>query len=392
MAQLKKLFVAISTILIMGSPAMAAAFTIDLNRLADNEDEFDFFGDPAINDRGAILFTSGNAVTVIENGQFRTIVEGEPGIDSYDFASFNNNGDVLIRAFSQIGTVNSLLFSSGGQLNTLITDRQGFSSFDGRPSINDAGQIAFRAQDSSVGNPFGEQVIVRGTGGVFDIIESPGGPFELVVGPTKITNDGDVIYFGRIGSNNVALVREDANGEQTIIAETGVDIPGIGRLRSFRQDIAVNENGDIVFSAAGFSQTPDAIYLFRDGVLTKVREESGLFTSIAGPSINNLGDISFFNANSDGTSSLQFMSFDGQIGTILSSGDTLDGLVVRFITASANAINDDRNVVFSVQFEDGSSALYSASITAVPLPAASLIFIAGVFFLRKTTGHSVSRS
>ena len=292
--------------------------------------DLDFVFSSAINDRGNVAYigaseTTGASILAISNGtDANTVISlaADSGL-GFGGVSLNNDGSTVysLGDFFEAGS-NSVNVDG----TTILENLDNVSGVD----INDNGTIAASVSRGS----FDDQAI---------IVEGPTNTFTLEAGSNElfdnfnssnidINNTGQVVFFGQVNSdvageflgNAIAV----ADGESVSFIASTAD-----REFSFFQSVDINNAGSVAFSSTvGFADA--AITVATNGILESV------------------------------------LSTETQ--------DVLDGDIVRGIRFGG--LNDRGDIAFSAVFQDGTEAIYIASLNrigAVPEPATWLMMILG---------------
>jgi hypothetical protein len=274
-------------------------------------ERFGFLGNnPSMNDLGQVSFAAnlapeseqailrgdGASLTTIATttGQFRFF-----GFDT----SVNNGGEVAFKAERdpEFDSDEGLFSGTGGALTThylssadisLDGAEQRFGGDDSRPSINNAGEIAF---DESV-QPGFDGGVFAGREGSFRTVEAPD-PNRQVREP--VLNDGgtaafETSFFDESGQFVTAIVADDGP-IQTTVADT---------------------NG------------PFGFFGFRP------------------PSLNDDGDVAFAASPDDFSSTGIFVGADAKRDRVISTGDRLDGGIVSHLGFCEEGLSDSRRLAF----------------------------------------------
>jgi hypothetical protein len=262
-------------------------------------------------DTEAILRGSGKKLTVIAS------TADECNFFGFD-TSINNAGEVAFRAeLDAAFNFDEGLFSGqGGDVTThYLTSTSDFDGRDSRPSINHLGNIAF---NESINFDSG---IFVGRDGSFQTIAAPDP--EVLVGE-PILNDAGTAAFERSFFDEAA---------QEFVTEI------------------VTGNG---------------------GPLTTVADTRGAFSSFGfrPPSLNNAGDVAFHATLDDFSTSGIFVGPDAIQDRVIATGDVLDGAPVLNLTFCEEGLSDSGQLGFVATLEDATSpnGFRMAVFRATPLP------------------------
>ncbi len=136
--------------------------------IADDTGPEDSFGNPSLNSQGAVAFhafldNGTNGIFVGVGGQVTTIADSTGGAASFGDPSLNDNGDVAFTATLDGGRQGLFVASGGSGRRVILTGNALDGStvtnlILGREGLNNAGQLAFRAQLAD-----GRSVVFRAT-------------------------------------------------------------------------------------------------------------------------------------------------------------------------------------------------------------------------------------
>lgn len=338
------------------------------------------FGPVQFNDAGEIAFGApltglAGPLSSLEPGIFTSSAliaqQGEPApgtagarFGTFGLLSLNAAGEVAFRAFLEGGDVTpgtaSGIFTDTGlvvRAGDTAPDTGGaaFEGFFGQPSLNDAGEIAFRdslvgggvtrADDAGIftlaGPVVREGEAAPGTAGaVFDFFGQP------------ILNDtGEVLFFAGLrgsdvtGANSSGLFTTSA-----LVAREGDVAPGTGG--------ALFDQFDVFFGAPDLNDGGDAAFL----------------AMLAGPGVTPATDRGLFFG--DGLGGLSMLVREGDVLDV-GGGDLRTINTLSFL----NGLSDTGDVGFQATFTDGSSGVFvleAAASAPVPLPASGWLLLAGL--------------
>jgi len=363
----------------------------------------DFFGRPLLNSAGQIAFTgtlSGPGVVVSNSSGIWSegsdalgivarsgdaAVGTAPGVAYSGFNSainaFNNAGQIAFKGFL-VGTDVHSLNNTGiwlGVSSSLSLVARGGDAPPGAdpgfiyrafypPVINDAGQTAFVGSTAPTGSGIWSEssgslslVAKKGDaapgtvpGVVFGNFFSVFPKFDNV-GQPVLNNAGQAAFVGSLSgpgvdfTNNTGIWSEGF-GSLSLIAREGDAAletdPGVV-YTEFRHNPVLNDAGQIAFigflAGTGVDGTNDSGIWATDtnGLLTLIVRAGDLFDVNDDPLIDDFRTISFF---------------DMATGT-----DTLD------TQETGTGFNDAGQLAFAINFTDGSSGIFIASMGSIPL-------------------------
>jgi hypothetical protein len=335
---------------------------------------FDFFFEPAsINDSGQIAFNafvngpiSANGIYIYSAGQltvkvpaFTTLSDGTQ-LAFADFPSINGAGEVAFRS-QLLGQVQFGVFvTSGGNIIAIVSPGQvapdgGLFSAGFSPALSDTGQVVFVAIEQAVNDAvflFSNSQLTR--------IAGPGDPINQ---PARFTFP---FSFGGINEAGTVLFEDVTfpGGNSLFTGAPGTDIvpvalanerlPDGGSLRFFFENIAINNQNQVVFNTGGFNGSNDLI-LESGGQLQSIAHgaflngdpapDGGTFFNFGGASINNLGQVAFAGSTFSVPGQGLYLYSGGQLSVILDDfSPTPLGTVLG--TFSLPSLNDNGDVVF----------------------------------------------
>ncbi|MBV8883845.1 MAG: PEP-CTERM sorting domain-containing protein [Chroococcidiopsidaceae cyanobacterium CP_BM_RX_35] len=342
------------------------------------------FGNAAINDTGTITYEgfqgfcnatgSGSGANCLQTGTntppsaiFTSNSYGSPTpnvvVDKSINDSFNNNfqgydsGVFFSASTNDAGT--TVLSSSGYNLSQLQA---------GGPSAvltrTDNGPVNTVANTST---PFGITLLnptlappaLYATSNL-----AAAGDFTNVA---SINNAGTVAYF--TGSNGtVSFDTKNSNGQVSTIANTGnssnfkdfytggVTVArGQGPFAAYTIP-SINDKGDTAFNA-DLKSGGRGLFKVSNGQLTTIADTtSGKFTKFSVASLNASGDAAFDGGLADGGSAV-YIDKGGQLTTIVNTS----GGYFQDLTQSDVAINQQDNVAFLANLNDGGRAIFTGS-------------------------------
>jgi hypothetical protein len=338
---------------------------------------------------------------VVEDG-FEILVATGDEIDglvleSLGKPSINGDGVVVFKADIEGGghgifTPDSVLVKTGDVVDGLTID---FIRFPLR--INDAGSVAYVSDLSST-----ETALFTTTGGVMvkkgDVIG--GRAISGIVTGYPGLNDAGVVAFlatspsyrGVFTATSLVAHAEDTVGGVRLLGmpSSALDVDADGRV--FFPAGILGEDGGAVFAPPDVVAKPGDVvggitltgaggpHVGRDGVLRfRGHHEGGHGVFDAEGPIVKTGDVlggkTLHDATLQGASAhgdlvifgfydggRGFFTADGEVLVLV--GDVVDGRTVKDMAASPQSIDDDRQVVFRLDFEDGTSAIVRKRLAA----------------------------
>ena len=323
--------------------------------------------------------------------------------------SLNATGTVAFQAYLDNG--NQGIFTGNGAATTTIFTTLPFpNGIIGYPSINDAGTVAFYAdQRLSVG-----ETIFAGNGGPLVTIANTAGPFRgfAVGNSTAINTAGTVafwasqdsrpsgIFTGNGGAatpillNSASLGAGDfsMNDAGTFAFRSGATrivtfnagsvttiVDNSGTLNYFGATPSLNDSGRVAFVAGieGIDGHTYGIYSGNGGPLITIADLSGPFSSFSynsftsnQPSINDSGSVAFVAGLDVGGYGI-FLGDGTVTKQVIGTGDALFGSTVTGFYISPTSLNDSGQVAFAYGLANGTIGIAVAN--PVPEPSTSLL-------------------
>jgi hypothetical protein len=342
----------------------------------------------------------------------------EDGFDPFSFgcATINTRGDVAFRAgrvapdgFNTIPGIYRVN-ATDGSLTTIVENRKRFQTIGFNPSMNDSGQVSFAATldaiDKQTDNNI--EVIMRGDGRKLTTIASTADEFNFFGFDTSINNSGEVAFkaeldeefnfdeglFSGSGGKKSAITTHYLNstdvtldGEQARFVgnDSRPSINNLGDIAfdesiqpNFERGIFVgsdgtfhtiaapdpnvfvgvpmlNDSGTAAFERTFFDGEIQVVEIVTSsgGQLTTVADTRGPFSSFGfrPPSLNNEGDVAFL-ADLDTGGSGIFVGPDPVEDRVISTGDTLDGATIQNLTFCEEGLSDSGELAFVATLED----------------------------------------
>jgi hypothetical protein len=350
----------------------------------------------------------------------------EDGFDpnSLGCAAINTPGDIAFRAgrlapdgFNTIPGIYRA--NADGTLTTIAEDPKRFQTIGFNPSINDSGQVSFAARLDAVDKATGEniEVILRGDGSKkLTTIASTADEFNFFGFDTSINNSGEVAFKAELdeefgfdeglfsgsggkksgvtthyltstsqfdGSDSRPSINNlgDIAFDESINFDSGIFVGREGTFQTiagpdpdvFVREPVLNDEGTVAFYRSFFDGTNqvDEIVTGNGGPLTTVADTRGEFASFGfrPPSLNNEGEVAFLATLDDGTSGI-FVGSDPIADRVIATGDTLDGSTVQNLTFCEEGLSDSGELAFVAQLEDPATpeGFRMAVFRATPVP------------------------
>jgi hypothetical protein len=324
-------------------------------------------------------------------------------------ASINTRGDVAFRAgrvapdgFNTIPGIYRVN-AADGSLTTIVENRKRFQTIGFNPSMNDLGQVSFAATLDASDKQTGDniEVILRGSGKKLTTIASTADKFNFFGFDTSINNSGEVAFKAELDEEfnfdeGLFSGRGDKKSGVTthyLVSTSQFDgndsRPSINNVGNIASDESINFDSGIFVGREGSFQTiaepdPDVFVrgavlndegtasLYRSffdeatqefveeivtgsgGPLTTVVDTRGdfAFFGFRPPSLNNEGDMAFLATLDDSSTSGIFVGPDPVEDRVIATGDTLDGAEVTGLTFCEEGLSDSGELAFIATFED----------------------------------------
>jgi hypothetical protein len=362
-------------------PAPQYTFTKVADSARDGFEPFSF-GCAAINTPGDVAFKAGrlapdgfNTIPGVyranADGTLTTVAEDPQRFVSIGFnPSINDSGQVSFAARVDGGNkpdTEAILLGSGGKkLTTIATTagRFGFFGFD--TSVNNLGEVAFRAE---LDEEFGfDEGLFSGTGGKKGVTThflTSTSDFDGSDARPSINNAGEIAFRESVDFDSGIFVGRE--GDFAVIAAPDPDV--------FVREPVLNDAGTGAFQRSltdGVTgEFVEEIVTSNGNSLTTVADTRGEFASFGfrPPSLNNQGDVAFLATLDDGTSGI-FVGPNPVADRVISTGDTLDGSTVQNLTFCEEGLSDSGELAFVATLEDTSTpeGFRMAVFRATPVP------------------------
>jgi hypothetical protein len=269
--------------------------------------------------------------------------------------SMNDLGEVSFGA--SFGGVQTILRGAGAGLTTIArasTQRMGFASFGDNTSINNAGEVAFDGQRGS-----GARGLFSGTGGAITthylntqevLVDGSPASFNATDDRPSINNAGDIAFLDQTQDAPDQEIFRGQEGSFTTISTSDsrpVDTPPV-----------LNDLGTAAWQTFFFDETglfASAIVTGNgDGTTTRVVDSSGAFDIFDSYAINNRGTVAFsatLDSDNLGIPAI-FVGPDPKKDRVIGPGDTLDGGTVAGLNFCEEGLNDSGQLAFVAEIED----------------------------------------
>lgn len=335
---------------------------------------FAFFFEPAsINDSGQIAFnalvngpTSASGIYIYNAGQltvkvpaFTTLSNGTQ-LAFPDFPSINSGGEVAFRCQLVSDIQSGVYVTSAGNIIPVVTPGQvapdGGLFADGfSPVLSDAGQVVFDAREQAENNAvflFSNSQLTRiaGPGDLINQLARFTFPFSF----GGINDAGTVLFEDVTFPGGTGLFTGAIETDVLPAALTNERLPDGGSLFNFFENVAINNNNQVVFDTGGFAGSDDLI-LESGGQLQIIARgafpagdpapDGGTFFNFGQASINNLGQVAFAGSTIGGAGQGLYLYSGGQLSAMLDDfSPTPPGITLG--TFSLPSLNDNGQVAF----------------------------------------------
>jgi hypothetical protein len=350
-----------------GAPRYTFTKVVDSSRDDFNPNAFTC---ASINNRGDIAFKAGrtspdglNSFDGIYrangDGSLTTIVE-DPDRRRFgflgNFPSMNDLGDVSFAANLSPDFDQGIFRGNGRRLTTIATTTKEFNFFGFDTSVNNSGEVAFKAELDNF-----DEGLFSGAGGRIT---------THYLNSADVTLDGERVRFGgndsRPSINNIGDIAFDESIQPNF--DSGIFV---GRAGSFRkiaapdpnrsvQEPVLNNAGTAAFETSFVDETGQfvtAIVTGNGGPLTTVADTTGPFGffGFRPPSLNNNGEVAFSAILDDFQTTGIFVGPDPKRDLVIATGDRLDGATIRSLSFCEEGINDSGELGFIADLADESA-------------------------------------
>ena len=364
------ILVSLALFAVLAAPAYAAKY--GFTKVADSaRDDFNpnSFTCASINNQGDIAFRAGrtspdglNSFDGIyranADGSLTTIAE-DPDRSRFgflgNFPSINDLGDVSFAANLAPGFDQAVLRGNGTELTTIATTTEEFNFFGFDTSVNNSGEVAFKAELDNF-----DEGLFSGSGGEVT---------THYLNSTDVFLDGQQVRFGgndsRPSINNLGDIAFDETIQPAF--DSGIFV---GREGSFRtiaapdpnrsvQEPVLNDEGTAAFETSFFDETGQFVTaIVKGNPLTTVADTTGPFGffGFRPPAINNNGDVAFSAIlDDDFPNTSIYVGPDPKKDRVIGTGDKLDGATTSNVSFCEEGLNDSGQVAFIARLDDPSA-------------------------------------
>jgi hypothetical protein len=355
--------------LLIATPAAAATFTkiADASTPGGGWTPSVFFNNPAL-DAGTVAVRTADVVSgiYIVSGGVATPVVDDTTLDYFTDPAISQGEAAFV---AHDGANPDAVYRGSGGALTVVADAS-------TPDPRGSGplEIGFSTPDIA-----GDSVSFRALGFFAGIYTSTAGALAVSAdGMTWLDGNvgGEIVFVWRPGSldgsqvayrgytNNAfaVMVAESADAAR-IVADPTTPAPGGTGNFEFFDSLVEMDDGNVVFQ--GQSAEGWGVFAEIGGVLMPIAPVQALALAIDGDVIAFLG--------SDGL----YAYHDGVLERLIGAGDSLDGKNIVDVFFGEHGLSGDQ-LAFSANFDDGSRAIYLATI---PEPGTALLLASGLVAL-----------
>jgi hypothetical protein len=360
---------AVALLLALAAAAQAAPYSF--TNVADSvRDDFNpnSFTCSSINNGGDIAFkagrTSADGLNSFDgiyranaDGTLTTIAE-DPNRAKFGFLgnnpSMNDLGDVSFAANLAPGLEEAVLRGNGKKLTTIATTTKEFNFFGFGTSIDNSGEVAFKAELDTF-----EEGLFSGSGGKVT---------THYLNSTDVSLDGRQVRFGGNDSRPAINNLGDIAFDETIQPDfdSGIFAGRAGVFRTiaapdpnvFVEKPMFNDRGTAAFYRSftdATGQFVTAIVTGNGGPLTTVADTTGPFGSFGfrPPSLNVNGEVAFL-ANLDDFPPTTGIFLGPRVvqDRVVTTGDKLDGARIRGLSFCEEGLSDSGQLAFIADLAD----------------------------------------
>jgi hypothetical protein len=239
------------------------------------------------------------------------------------------------------------LRGDGKKLTTIASTADEFNFFGFDTSINNSGEVAFKAEldeefnfDEGLFSGSGKKVTTHYLTSTSDFDGSDSRP--------SINNVGNIAFDESINFDSGIFVGREGNFTTIAAPDPNVSV-GVPML---------NDAGTAAFERSFFDDVNqefvEEIVTGNGGNLTTVVDTRGEFSffGFRPPSLNNEGDVAFLaNLDNSSTSGI-FVGPDPVEDRVIATGDTLDRAQVTSLSFCEEGLSDSGELAFTATFED----------------------------------------
>ena len=356
------------------STSVVSAATYQFTPVVDNTGPISQINNASLNDTGSTLIeslldTGSNSIDVYGVGA-RNVGFGGPQAQTpyfnVAFAGINNLGQVAFNGITYTPTNWHLRTNTAG-VETTNRSFANTDTFGNLNAINDTSAIAYRATVGAT-----PSTIYRTVGTTHTTMAQVGANgFQTLFDPS-INNAGNVAF--RANRNGVFGLYVSNGTTLTTIADPSGPIQDISSLPP-----AFNDAGQVAFTAS-LDAGGEALYIGNGTTLTPLLDTSGPFEDLSWTAINSLGQVAFAGTLDGGTTGGVYMALGGgAFEKVIGIGDPLFGSTVTSVFMKTDALNDAGQIALIYRLATGVRGV--AIATPVPEPHALAVTFGGLWLL-----------
>ncbi len=310
------------------------------------------------------------------DGTITTIVE-DPRRKKFgfigNFPSMNDLGEVSFAANLRPGSDQAILRGDGRKLTTIATTAKEFNFFGFDTSVNDSGEVAFKAEldpefDFVEGlfSGSGKRITTHYLNSTDVSLDGAPARFGGNDSRPSINDAGDIAFDESIQPNFDPGIFVGQEGVFSTIAA-----PASDGSRSF-QEPTLNDGGTAAFETSFLDENGQfvtAIVTGNGGPLTTVADTNGPFGAFGfrPPTINNGGEVAFLATLDDFQTTGIFTGPDAIEDEVISTGDELDGAIVSNLSFCEEGISGAGELTFIATLDElDGSGFRTAVFRATP--------------------------
>lgn len=310
------------------------------------------------------------------DGTLTTIVE-DPARKRFgfigNFPSINDLGEVSFAANLRPGSDQAILRGDGRKLTTIATTAKEFNFFGFDTSVNDSGEVAFKAEldpefdfDEGLFSGSGKKVTTHYRASTDVSLDGQPARFGGNDSRPSINDAGDIAFDESIQPGFDPGIFVGQEGVFRTIAA-----PASDGSRSFQEPV-LNDGGTAAFETSFFDENGQfvtAIVTGNGGPLTTVADTNGPFGffGFRPPSINNGGEVAFEAILDDFETTGIFTGPDPVADRVIATGDQLDGATVSDVSFCEEGLNDAGELTFIATLDEV-EGFRTAVFRATPAP------------------------
>lgn len=305
---------------------------------------------PSIRDDGLICFQArlrdGRTGVFTANGEAVTQI-GVTGTPTCPLAAFtshpdlNSAGDVTVYARQSSGEEVLALCKAGGRWETTGADRQLYRIGPLGPTMNERGDVAFRAT-THLGTASLQLCRDRQILTVAEADER----FSGFAGLPVVNGRGDVTFRASLRDGREGVFVRQLDGPCLEVAATGGDFDDIAPFPT------MNDRGDVAFVARPRGSPGWSVFIATAGGLNRWIGPDPAFESYRGLLLNNAGPVVFYGTPAGGQLGI-YCGTDAVHHRILGLGDPLLGSTVTDFALNPVSVNEAGQIAVRVALKNG---------------------------------------